>query len=119
MTGTLFGPSTLLGPEPAMAIGGRRVGAAETRPVENPATGEPFTEVPEATAGQVAEALEAAAAAQRAWGRRSHPQDCSRDYPHSVSDLRHLRDLRLLPTTTARSGRISPAAHGAGRLPVA
>jgi lactaldehyde dehydrogenase / glycolaldehyde dehydrogenase len=74
MTDALFGPDTLLGPEPAMLIGGRRVSAAETRPVDNPATGEVFTSVPEATAAHVQEALESAAAAQRAWARTSHPQ---------------------------------------------
>ena len=71
MTDSIFGPGTLLGPEPAMLIGGRRVTTAETRPVENPATGEPLAAVPEATADHVAEALAAAAAAQRAWARAS------------------------------------------------
>ena len=74
MTGPLFGPDTLLGPEPALLVGGRRVGGETTRPVENPATGETFTAVPEATPGQVTEALETAAAAQAAWARTSHPQ---------------------------------------------
>jgi lactaldehyde dehydrogenase/glycolaldehyde dehydrogenase len=74
MTGTLFGPDTLLGPEPALRIGGRRVTTGATRPVENPATGEPFADVPEAGPEHVTDALEAAAAAQRAWARRSHPQ---------------------------------------------
>jgi lactaldehyde dehydrogenase / glycolaldehyde dehydrogenase len=74
MTDSIFGPGTLLGPEPAMLIGGRRVATAETRPVENPATGEQLAAVPEATADHVAEALAAAAAAQRAWARTSHPQ---------------------------------------------
>ncbi|HEV3495154.1 MAG TPA: aldehyde dehydrogenase family protein [Actinomycetes bacterium] len=74
MTDPILGPGTLLGPEPAMLIGGRRVTAAETRPVENPATGEPLAAVPEATADHVAEALAAAADAQRAWARTSHPQ---------------------------------------------
>jgi len=74
MTDSIFGPGTLLGPEPAMLIGGRRVTTAETRPVENPATGEPLAAGPEATADHVAEALAAAAAAQRAWARASHPQ---------------------------------------------
>jgi lactaldehyde dehydrogenase / glycolaldehyde dehydrogenase len=74
MTDSIFGPGTLLGPEPAMLIGGRRVTTAETRPVENPATGEQLAAVPEATADHVAEALAAAAAAQRAWARASHPQ---------------------------------------------
>jgi lactaldehyde dehydrogenase / glycolaldehyde dehydrogenase len=74
MTATLFGPTTLLGPEPALLIGGRRVTADQTRPVEDPATGQELAAVPEATADQVTEALEAAAAAQRAWARTSHPQ---------------------------------------------
>jgi lactaldehyde dehydrogenase / glycolaldehyde dehydrogenase len=74
MTDSIFGPGTLLGPEPAMLIGDRRVATAETRPVENPATGEQLAAVPEATADHVAEALAAAAAAQRAWARTSHPQ---------------------------------------------
>ena len=39
MTGSLFGPDTLLGPEPALLIGGRRVTTGATRPVEDPATG--------------------------------------------------------------------------------
>jgi lactaldehyde dehydrogenase / glycolaldehyde dehydrogenase len=74
MTDALFGPDTLLGPEPAMFVGGRRVTADQTRPVENPATGEAFAAVPEATEAHVQEALEAAAGAQRAWARTSHPQ---------------------------------------------
>jgi lactaldehyde dehydrogenase/glycolaldehyde dehydrogenase len=74
MTGTLFGPDTLLGPEPALRIGGRRVTTGATRPVENPATGEPFADVPEAGPEHVTDALEAAAAAQRVWARRSHPE---------------------------------------------
>jgi lactaldehyde dehydrogenase / glycolaldehyde dehydrogenase len=74
MTDSIFGPGTLLGPEPAMLIGDRRVATAETRPVENPATGEQLAAVPEATADHVGEALAAAAAAQRAWARTSHPQ---------------------------------------------
>jgi len=74
MTDSIFGPGTLLGPGPAMLIGGRRVTTAETRPVENPATGEQLAAVPEATADHVGEALAAAAAAQRAWARTSHPQ---------------------------------------------
>ena len=74
MTDPIFGPGTLLGPEPALHIGGRRVTAAETSPVENPATGEQLAAVPEATPDHVTEALEAATAAQRAWAGTSHPQ---------------------------------------------
>jgi lactaldehyde dehydrogenase/glycolaldehyde dehydrogenase len=74
MTDPSLGPDSLLGPEPAMQIGGRRVTADQTRPVDNPATGELLASVPEATAANVQQALEAAAAAQRAWARTSHPQ---------------------------------------------
>ena len=74
MTDPILGPGTLLGPEPAMLVGGQRVTVAETRPVENPATGEQLAAVPEATADHVAEALAAAADAQRAWAATSHPQ---------------------------------------------
>jgi lactaldehyde dehydrogenase / glycolaldehyde dehydrogenase len=74
MTGTLFGPGTLLGPEPALLIGGRRVTTGATRPVEDPATGEPFADVPEAAPEHIDQALEADAAAQRAWGHNNQPQ---------------------------------------------
>ncbi|HEV2895289.1 MAG TPA: aldehyde dehydrogenase family protein, partial [Actinomycetota bacterium] len=74
MTDPIFGPGTLLGPEPALHIGGQRVTVADTRPVENPATGEQLAAVPEATADHVAEALAAAAAAQRAWAKTSLPE---------------------------------------------
>ena len=43
-------------------------GEAGTRPVHNPATGAVYTEVPEASAAQVATAVAAARAAQPAWG---------------------------------------------------
>jgi lactaldehyde dehydrogenase/glycolaldehyde dehydrogenase len=46
-----------------------REGAAGTRPILDPATGETVGEAPEASAAQVAEAIAAARAAQPAWGR--------------------------------------------------
>src|SRR4051794_18141062 len=42
-----------------------------TRPVLNPANGEPFAEVPEGTRGDARAALEAAQAAQPAWAART------------------------------------------------
>ena len=51
-----------------MLIDGKLVDAKEHRAVSNPATGETYAEVPEASAEQVAEALAAARKAQRAWG---------------------------------------------------
>ena len=55
-----------------MLIGGQWVatGAGPARPVINPATGQPFAEVPEATEADAQAALEAAAAAARDWGRQ-------------------------------------------------
>ncbi|WP_084963933.1 aldehyde dehydrogenase family protein [Thermoactinospora rubra] len=70
----LFGPDRLLGERPAMFIGGERVDSPQTRPVDNPATGEVFTEVPEATAEHVDQAMRAAETAQREWAGRSLPE---------------------------------------------
>ena len=50
-----------------MLIDGKLVDATEHRAVLNPATGETYAEVPEATADQVADALAAARRAQRDW----------------------------------------------------
>ena len=62
---SILGPGTLLGERPAMRIGDRWVTTEETRGVENPATGEVLTAVPEATQEHVDEVLAAAAAAQK------------------------------------------------------
>ncbi|HYJ76438.1 MAG TPA: aldehyde dehydrogenase family protein [Kineosporiaceae bacterium] len=67
--GTILGPGTLLGERPAMRIGDRWVTTDETRDVENPATGEIVTAVPEATQEHVDQVLAAAAAAQKSWAR--------------------------------------------------
>ncbi len=52
----------------AMLIDGEAATSAETRPVENPATGETIAHVPEASTAQVERALAAARRAQPAWG---------------------------------------------------
>lgn len=71
MTGDCRPPYRLL-------IGGAWVdGAAGTRPVEDPSTGEAFIEVPEASEAQALEAIAAARAAQPAWGARA-PLDRAR-----------------------------------------
>jgi lactaldehyde dehydrogenase / glycolaldehyde dehydrogenase len=68
-------PTTgLLGERPGMLIGGDWVHTPDTRPVDNPATGEAFTAVPEGTTEYVDAAVAAAAAAQRAWARRPLPE---------------------------------------------
>ncbi len=69
--GAVVGAGTLLGERPAMRIGDRWVTTERTRDVENPATGEVFTAVPEAGAEHVDEVLRAARDAQRAWARRT------------------------------------------------
>ena len=45
----LLGHDTLLGDRPRMRIGAEWVTSDETRPVENPATGERIADVPEAS----------------------------------------------------------------------
>ena len=57
-----------------MYIGGSWVTASETRPVINPADESVIAEVPEADAGHVGRALEAAKTAQRAWARKTGPE---------------------------------------------
>jgi lactaldehyde dehydrogenase / glycolaldehyde dehydrogenase len=74
MTPTILGPGTLLGETPRMFIGGDWVAREDTRPVENPTTGQAFTSVPEATDEDVERAMDAARTAQRAWARRSVPE---------------------------------------------
>ena len=63
--------TTLLGAEPAMYIDGGWVGAADTRPVVNPADESVLASVPEASPAEAERALEAAERAQREWGRTS------------------------------------------------
>ncbi len=66
-------------PEPRMLIDGcwTRGSGTETRPVENPATGETLTELPVATAADLDEALDAARRAFPGW-RRTSPLERSR-----------------------------------------
>jgi lactaldehyde dehydrogenase/glycolaldehyde dehydrogenase len=52
-----------------MLIAGREADSESRRDVINPATGEKIADVPEATSGQVHDALAAARKAQPAWGR--------------------------------------------------
>ncbi|AGN00156.1 aldehyde dehydrogenase [Salinarchaeum sp. Harcht-Bsk1] len=52
----------------------REASGGDTMPVENPATREPFTEVPAATAADVDAAYEAAAAAQPEWAAKSREE---------------------------------------------
>jgi acyl-CoA reductase-like NAD-dependent aldehyde dehydrogenase len=63
----------LLGGQPGVLIGGDWINTPSTRPVDDPATGDAFTAVPEATGEHVDAAMAAAVAAQKRWARRSHP----------------------------------------------
>lgn len=83
-----------------MLIDGKwEAGAAGTRPVSNPTTGEVFTEVPEATAAQVDAAIAAARAAQPAWGARS-PVDRARTMQRIAALIReHAEPLARLVVT--------------------
>lgn len=71
MSASLLEENSLLGPQPAMLVGGRWVRTEDTRGVENPATGETFTAVPQAGLEHLEEALAAAKKAQKAWAKRT------------------------------------------------
>lgn len=64
----------VLGGEPKMYIGGSWVAASGTTPVINPADESVVAEAPEGEVEHAGQALEAARAAQREWGRRSGPE---------------------------------------------
>ncbi|WGM20499.1 aldehyde dehydrogenase family protein [Paenarthrobacter sp. OM7] len=71
MNASLFTQNSLLGPSPAMLVGGQWITSTATRPVDNPATGEVFTAVPDGQLEHVEQALTKAKAAQKEWGQRS------------------------------------------------
>lgn len=74
MSYPIFGPDTLLGETPRVLVAGRWQTVAETREVENPATGAVIAQVPECSTDQVEEAMRAAAEAQKAWARTPMPE---------------------------------------------
>ena len=74
-------------------------GAGGTREVIDPATGETYTTVPEATPGQVAAAIAAARRAQPDWGRRSPLERAG--LMRTVADLVR-RDLAVLAEIVVR-----------------
>lgn len=77
MTATLFTEDSLLGTSPAMFVGGEWVTTEATRPVDNPATGEVFTTVPDSRQEHIESALAKASAAQKEWARRSYADRAS------------------------------------------
>lgn len=72
MTLDLFTPDSLLGESPTLLIGGEWITTDTTRPVDNPATGQVITEVPDGRPEHVDRTLQVAARAQREWARRSY-----------------------------------------------
>lgn len=72
MTTSLFTPESLLGTVPAMRVGARWVTTESGSPVDNPATGEVFAQVPDAQPEHIEAALREASAAQKEWARKSY-----------------------------------------------
>jgi lactaldehyde dehydrogenase/glycolaldehyde dehydrogenase len=77
MTTELFTPDSLLGTAPSMRVGTEWVTTESTSPVDNPATGEVFTGVPEGQPEHIENALRQAGAAQKEWARRSYAERAS------------------------------------------
>jgi lactaldehyde dehydrogenase / glycolaldehyde dehydrogenase len=109
---------TILGREPAMYIGGSWEGAEEKRPVINPADESVIAEVPEADAGQVGRALEAARTAQSAWARKTGPERGAvlRAVAEGIrarrEELAHLVVAEQGKTITEARGEVGDAAAG-------
>jgi lactaldehyde dehydrogenase/glycolaldehyde dehydrogenase len=101
---------TILGREPAMYIGGSWEGAEERRPVINPADESTIAEVPEADAGQVARALEAAREAQRAWARKTGPERGA--VLRAVAEGIRARSEELARLVVAEQGKTITEARG-------
>lgn len=108
--GGLLDAASLLGERPAMRIGGEWVHTDTTRPVENPATGEAFTAVPEAAPEHVEAAMAAARAAQRQWARRSHQERA--EALAAVIDTVHQHAAELARIVVAEQGKTISEARG-------
>jgi lactaldehyde dehydrogenase / glycolaldehyde dehydrogenase len=101
---------TILGREPAMRIGGSRVGADEGRPMINPADESAIAEVPEGDAGHVERALEAARTAQKAWARKSGVERGA--VLRAVADGIRARGEELARLVVAEQGKTITEARG-------
>jgi len=95
-----------------MLIGGEWRGASDgrTRPVLNPATGDAFAEVPEATPGDARAALEAARAAQPAWEALSGVQRAA--YLQRIAELVKGDAERLARLVVSEQGKPLVEARG-------
>ncbi|MBE8516999.1 NAD-dependent succinate-semialdehyde dehydrogenase [Amycolatopsis sp. H6(2020)] len=107
-------------PEPRMLVDGRwtRGSGTETRPLENPATGETLTELPVATAADLDEALDAARRAFPGWARTSPVErsrvlrDGARLIRDRVGDLAMVITLELgKPLVESRAEVLLAAEH--------
>jgi lactaldehyde dehydrogenase / glycolaldehyde dehydrogenase len=101
---------SVLGPEPAMYIGGSWQTANETRPVINPADESVIVAVPEADEGHAEQALEAARRAQKEWGRRSSPERGA--VLRAIADGIRTRQEELARLVVAEQGKTITEARG-------
>ena len=102
--------ATVAIPPPEMLIGGRWVRADHTRPVLNPATEQVLGEAPEGDASHARQALEAARAAQPAWGRRSYVERAA--VVRAVVALIRERAEELAQLVVAEQGKTITEARG-------
>jgi lactaldehyde dehydrogenase/glycolaldehyde dehydrogenase len=95
-----------------MCIGGewRAASGGQTRPVLNPATGEPFAEVPEGTREDARAALLAAKDAQPAWAALTGVQRA--DYLKRIADLIRADSERLARLVVQEQGKPLVEARG-------
>jgi len=97
---------------PRLTIGGRAVEGAATLPVIDPSTGEPFIEVPAASAGQLDEAVRAANAAFPQW--RATPLSRRQDAVRSIADVIRANIDELAYLLTMEQGK--PLANAWGEI---
>lgn len=95
-----------------MYIGGRWTGSSSgaTRPVINPATGQAFADVPEATQADAQAALEAATAAARDWGRQ--PPSARARLLQALAEKILAHTDELAPTIVREQGKPLAEAQG-------
>ena len=86
----------------AMTIGGESVAAKETFDVVNPATGEVYTQVPDASVEQLDTAFDAARLAYRSWKR---DEAARRQALHAAGDLLMAKAGELAPVLTSEQGK--------------
>lgn len=77
-------------------VGGRTVEPATTYPVEDPSTGQAFTEAPDCTAEEVDAAVRAAHRAQPAWGKLPPRQRAAKLRELAVLVREHREELAVL-----------------------